>query len=197
MRRIFEPFFTTRLSGNGLGLATASEIASEHGGGIDVRSVPGAGSCFEVWLPCCSNPERQKVEAPSVPALSGRGETILIVDEDRDRLLREEEVLAALGYEPVGYSEAGDAVAACTANSRRFDAFLVSHILPFTSSLSLAAALHKIAPDRPILLATISAEDVEARALIAAGITEIIQWPLAAGEIAAALTRCLAARQSV
>jgi len=51
--RIFEPFFTTRPVGKGagLGLSQAYEIVNKHGGRIDVRSAPGQGSCFRVWLP--------------------------------------------------------------------------------------------------------------------------------------------------
>ena len=49
--RIFEPFFTTRGQGTGLGLAIALGVARAHGGGIEVRSVPGEGSEFVMLLP--------------------------------------------------------------------------------------------------------------------------------------------------
>ncbi|MBI5879938.1 MAG: GAF domain-containing protein [Chloroflexi bacterium] len=48
---IFEPFFTTKESGMGLGLAICDDIAQKHGGHIDVRSAPGEGATFTVWLP--------------------------------------------------------------------------------------------------------------------------------------------------
>jgi signal transduction histidine kinase len=53
MRRIFEPFYTTKQvgQGTGLGLSLSFSIVQRHGGVIQVRSQPGAGSRFRVWVP--------------------------------------------------------------------------------------------------------------------------------------------------
>ncbi len=87
----------------------------------------------------------------------------------------------------------GNALAACRTAPQRFDAFLVGHLLPTASALALASALHEIAPDRPILLATASSSEIAANALITAGISEIVRWPLVASEMAATLTEYFAA----
>jgi signal transduction histidine kinase len=49
--RIFNPFFTTKDGGTGLGLSLTHRIVEDHGGAIDVRSTPGAGTTFRIVLP--------------------------------------------------------------------------------------------------------------------------------------------------
>ena len=62
---------------------------------------------------------------------------------------------------------------------------------PFGTALDLAAALHQITPDLPILLATASAEEIDAELLMTVGVSEIVRRPLNSFEIAGALARCL------
>src|SRR5882757_3211931 len=191
LARIFQPFFTTRASGNGLGLATVREIVREHGGAMNVESSPGHGSRFEVWIPSTDSP----ASVPAMPAplaQVGNGETVMIVTSDATRLLRDEETLAALGFEPVGFNAAGAALAACRARPDRFDALIVGHFGSTMSSLEIAAALHEVAPGLPIILATKSSEEIGAERLVGTGIADVVHWPITAAEVAAALNQCTA-----
>jgi len=188
-QRLFEPFFTTRSAGTGLGLATVLEIVRDHDGAMNVQSEPRRGSRFEAWLPA-TNVDHPAVDAAATLPL-GRGEIVLIVESERERLLRDEETLAALGYEPVGFALPDDAVAACRAAPDRFDAVVVGKASPARNGFDLARALHKILAKRPILLATASTTDVDVDALASAGISEILRRPLVSAELAAALARCL------
>jgi two-component system sensor histidine kinase PilS (NtrC family) len=59
--RIFNPFFTTKGGGTGLGLSISQRIVHSHKGFIEVRSVPGKGSTFSVFLPARAEREREAV----------------------------------------------------------------------------------------------------------------------------------------
>jgi hypothetical protein len=82
-QRIFEPFFTTKAagSGTGLGLSTVHGIVADHGGAINVKSRPGEGSAFEVYLAHTEAFATSAVQAEA-PAPCGRGETVLLVDDE-------------------------------------------------------------------------------------------------------------------
>ena len=183
--QLFEPFFTTRSAGTGLGLATVREIVRDHDGAMNVESRLGRGSRFEVWLP--ASPAGRETGTNPGGRLLGRGETVLVVEGERERLLRHEEMLAALGYEPVGFERPADAIDALRSEPDRFDAILVSHATAGFGSLDLARTLHEITPRQPVLFATTSASEVSVDALAEAGIAEVLRQPLVGSEVAAAL----------
>jgi nitrogen-specific signal transduction histidine kinase len=219
LERIFEPFFTTRLEGNGLGLATVREIVVDHGGAVKVQSAPGTGTRFDIWLPSAPAVESHSGREAASSAPRGFGETVLVLEADRGRLLRHEEILAALGYEPVGFGHPADAAAACRDTPTRFDAALVCfhpHGAGTTldptaifherwaacwgqppevrTALDHAAALRENAPGLPVILATASAREFGALSLAGVGISEVIRQPLMTAELADALARCLPVR---
>jgi signal transduction histidine kinase/CheY-like chemotaxis protein len=204
LERIFEPFFTTRPEGNGLGLAMVREIVLDHRGAVNVQSTPGAGTRFDIWLPSLSRVEpSSRYETPG-SVRRGSGETVLVLEADRERLLRHEEILAALGYEPVGFTDPAEAAAACRWELRNnygaptaFDAALLcSHLHGAGAALGHAALLRETTPSLPMILAVASAREFGAPALAEAGILEVIRQPLVSAELAGALARCLSVHDS-
>lgn len=196
MERIFEPFFTTKPAGKGtgLGLATVHGIVTQHGGALNVESRPGAGAIFEAYFPVTAE---RPVEMPASaePALQrGAGETILLVDDEKALVLLAEEMLAAIGYEPVGFEDGASALAAVRADPQRFDLVLTDEVMPEMRGTELAVALHEIRPDLPVVLMTGYAGEVPLERLQAAGIVEVMRKPILSATISACLARHLPAR---
>lgn len=145
--RIFEPFFTTRPAGTGLGLATVADIVRDHGGAIAARSTPGQGSTFEVWLPCGVPGAARTV------ARRGRGEIVMVVHPDRERLLKIEDTLAALGYEPTGFASCEAALDAIGRAPSLHDAALVDlGPLGDPDGLAVTSRLRALRPGLPLVV---------------------------------------------
>lgn len=187
--RIFEPFFTTKTAGmgTGLGLAMVHGIVTDHAAAIDVRSEPGVGSSFEVYFRQAEAPAADG-DSADAPLPIGKGETILIVDDEKPLVQLGEEMVAGLGYEPVGFDSSARALAAFRADPQRFDLVLTDEIMPGMTGTQLIAALHAIRPDLPILLMTGNSGPVEPTR---ADVREILKKPLLPTDIAGAIARHL------
>ncbi|MBK5959256.1 hypothetical protein CCR97_13710 [Rhodoplanes elegans] len=190
LERIFEPFFTTRPEGNGLGLATVREIVREHGGTVIASSTRGVGSRFEVWLPSAGQEDCDAVSSRT-PVGHGEGETVLLISPEREHLLHDEEMLAALGYEPVGFADPTAAVAGDGAVPSRFDLALVCQPDGSRTAADAAAMLHRLAPELPIVVAIHSAIESGSASVTRAGICDIVHYPLVSDELAETLARCI------
>lgn len=193
MQRIFEPFFTTKPvgKGTGLGLSTVLGIVGAHGGTIHVDSRIAEGTTFEVYFPLSEGTvsESRIEETAAAPAPGGRGETVLIVDDDRPLMLLGEEMLASLGYEPVGFDRSKAALSAFRAAPQRFALVLTDEIMPDVTGTELAEAMHKVRPDLPIVLMTGYGYPIPANRLNSAGIREVLKKPLLSRPLAECLAR--------
>src|SRR4051794_9498868 len=179
LQRIFEPFFTTKSAGmgTGLGLALVHGMITELGGAIDVTSHPNTGSRFEVYLPRSDAPAIEAVDQAR-PWTRGRGERILVVDDERFLMLLGEEMLAALCYEPAGFTDPSAALQEFLADSDRFDGALLDHVMPGMTGIELARRLREVRPDLPIILVSGYMGPLLEQDAASAGIDRILTKPL-------------------
>jgi len=100
---IFEPFFTTKESGKGtgLGLATVFGVVKRHKGAIRVYSEVGEGTTFRVYLPLSAVAVQPAMRVEPQGGRRGRGELILLVEDDAAVRGTVEPLLAAAGYRVV------------------------------------------------------------------------------------------------
>jgi len=197
VERIFEPFFTTKPvgTGTGLGLSLVHGIVLDHSAALEVSSEPGAGTTFSVYLPLTEAEPAQ--EPPPLAAPRGNGEIILVVDDEENLVRLAEEVLASLGYEPVGCVGASEALRVFRAAPQRFDAVLTDAIMPEISGLELLAELQRVRPELPaILVSGYGGPDLNAAA-IAAGVHAVLMKPLSTADLAQSLAQLLAGARAV
>jgi signal transduction histidine kinase/ActR/RegA family two-component response regulator len=192
IRSIFEPFYTTRQQGegSGIGLTVVRNIILWMGGALEVSSQPGAGTSMSVYLPQAYDPTLPTLPAPS----HGQGQTILVVDDEAELVALAEEVLASIGYEPVGFSDAREALKAFRRDPSHFDAVLTDERMVLMRGIDMAGAMHRINPRVPIILMTGNrSAELEASAG-EAGIVEILDKPLRALTLQGSLGRWLKER---
>jgi CheY-like chemotaxis protein len=117
-----------------------------------------------------------------------------VVDDEESLVHLAEEVLAGLGYEPVGCVGATQALKVFRAAPERFDAVVSDAIMPDMPGTELLAQLRQLRPDLPaVLVSGYGGPDLQAQAA-AAGVQAILTKPLHATELAASLAAILAAR---
>jgi nitrogen-specific signal transduction histidine kinase/ActR/RegA family two-component response regulator len=160
VERLFEPFFTTKPvgAGTGLGLPTALSIVRKHGGGMQVQSEPRQGSRFTVWLPASDRIAATVADEPDRRPARGRGQTVLVVDDEeavRDMACR---ALSAAGY--VVDIAADGAQALEVLRSRDCDVLFTDLMMPVMDGASLVRQALSIAPSLRVVCASgVNADD--------------------------------------
>jgi CheY-like chemotaxis protein len=190
--RMFEPFYTTKGpgQGTGLGLALVQAIVADHGGAIEVETQLGEGTLLEVYLPAAPDhvveAHRREAQTPR-----GSGQIVLLVDDDRAMLAMAEDMLAQLGYEPVGYDSSAKALEAFRAGPERFDAVLTDELMPELTGTQLALRVKALRPELPVVIASgYGGPELRKRARDA-GVAQVVDKPYESYTIAQALAAAL------
>jgi PAS domain S-box-containing protein len=190
--RIFEPFFTTKEvgQGTGLGLSLVYAIVTDSGGAIDVKTAPKRGSTFTIYL-TRADVALAAAETAATPLPRGRGERVLLVDDETPLLAVTAEVLSRLGYEAVSFDDSHTALAAFEATPGRFDVVVTDEVMPGLTGTGLARALRRHRPDLPIVLVSGYSGPILTQDALAAGVSELLTKPLQSRDIATTLARVL------
>jgi CheY-like chemotaxis protein len=155
-KRIFEPFFTTkpRGEGTGLGLSAVHGIMQNHDGVVCVYSEAGKGTTFHLYFPAFAT-NNDELPASSVePIALGKGERVIFVDDESVIATVAEAMLRKAGYEPRVFQSAEAALAAFRAAPDEVAAVITDLTMPGMTGPALAAEIHKIRSDMPVILAT-------------------------------------------
>jgi PAS domain S-box-containing protein len=132
LAKIFEPFFTTKGigKGTGLGLATVYGIIQQNEGFINVKSEPGHGSTFEIFLPAYSI-ELQKIQDESSALSLPRGnETILLVEDDASFLEMVQIMVEDLGYRVLTSLSPMEAIRIAEEQSNKINLLITDVVMP-------------------------------------------------------------------
>ena len=191
MPHIFEPFFTTKGAGKGtgLGLAQVHGIVTQHGGHIGVETEVGQGSTFCVYLPAhAGGVEESATESVTLPR--GRGETVLLV-EDEDKLRDVgQEILEPLGYRVLVAANGLEALEAHR-SAERVDMVITDVMMPGMGGRELMRELRRVDPHlRGVMITGYAlAEDLET--LATEGIAKNVPKPFDIDTMGEAVRRAL------
>ena len=145
--KIFEPFFTTKEvgKGTGLGLATVSSIIKNHEGVLDLQTEVGRGTSFKIYLPAIASTEQTASAETPLEQMRGRGQRVLIVDDEP--AIREvfEDTLTRHGYQIFLAANGAEALTRAL-QEPRLDLALVDMMMPVMDGSETIRSLQRTCP---------------------------------------------------
>jgi PAS domain S-box-containing protein len=148
LEHLFEPFFTTKEvgKGTGLGLATVYGIIQKNHGAICVKSAPGQGTTFSIYLPRAPGQAADGAAAPAPATLSRGDETILLVEDERSLRVTCRLFLQGLGYTVLVAETPAAALALAAQYRGEIHLLLTDVIMPGMGAKDMVAQLLEVRP---------------------------------------------------
>ncbi|MBP6506463.1 MAG: response regulator [Opitutaceae bacterium] len=155
LTRIWEPFFTTKgTHGTGLGLGTVRGLVKDHGGFITVKTEPGRGTSFDIYLPAIEAAFADKTPPVETAVPRGQGELILVVDDELSVREVTTAILANQGYRVLSASDGTEAVAILAPRSSEVRLMVTDLQMPHLDGLALARVVQRLNPAIKIVTAS-------------------------------------------
>jgi len=155
MPHIFEPFFTTKSSdrGTGLGLSVVYGIVKQHEGWINAYSEPKEGTEIRIYLSAEGvNREKRSQKAIPIDTLQGRGEAVLVIEDEMCVLNFARRALMKNGYCVIAVSSAAEAIATFEKEKDRIHLVFSDVVLPDGNGVELIERFLNKKPDLRMLL---------------------------------------------
>ncbi|MFN3332036.1 MAG: response regulator, partial [Caldilinea sp.] len=142
--------------GTGLGLPQVHGIVGQHGGHITVESTVGAGAVFTIYLPLLEmlTPDASPMKPPTILYGKGRGETILLVEDEAALRSTLAEVLEQWNYHVVVVANGIEALNALDKDGLQPDLILSDVVMPEMSGVALFKTLHRRKVNIPVIFLT-------------------------------------------
>jgi PAS domain S-box-containing protein len=183
---LFDPFFTTKEvgKGTGLGLSTVYGIVKQNKGFIHVTSRLNEGSSFDIFLPRYQDAAGSHAgDSPGkVPA--GKGETVLVVEDETSILELLQTMLEQLGYTVLAESSPRAALERVKHRSGRIDMLITDVIMPEMNGRELAGRIRELYPEvRLLFMSGYPADVIAEQGVLDRGV-QFIQKPFSMKDIA-------------
>ncbi len=107
--RIFDPYFSTKQKGSGLGLAICHSIITKHDGYVSVKSTPGVGSTFTLYIPASTHQEEKEKREEAIEIYTAKAKVMIMDDEQMVRDVTKA-MLIRLGHEAVLAQDGAEAL---------------------------------------------------------------------------------------